>query len=605
MSFRHRLALFLVVTLIGVQALTAILAYGVVRRNLVQQATEELEAAIGAFARQLDVYSQSLVDDVTVLSLDYGLRSAVAEADAATTLSVLTNHGRRIGASRMILVDLEGNITTDTTNYGAMGTRFPFSGLLAEAAVEDQAVALAALDGEIYWIVVAPVKAPVPIAFIAAGVPIDGPLLARIGSLSATPHSLSLATVDERGSWTLVDNSGNAAPPLPEIEQIPAENAILATEDGDRLAMTSRLPTAENSAPVFAILDYPLDELLSGYRAILAPFLVVLAGALAIALFGAMLIARSVSKPLEALAGAAQRIASGDYRSVPEIRRRDEIGELSRALENMSQSIAERENALMGAVASLEIARDEAVRANEAKTQFLSNMSHELRTPLNAILGFAEMIRDEAIGPVGRKQYAEYAAHIHESGENLLAQLTAMLDLAESAAGKMVLSRETVTIYAMLRAIIEALAPMAAKAGVRVQIEPRIAELPPIEADTEKLRQSLANLVHNAIKFSPGGGRVGIDGAVKGNSLVLRVSDHGSGIPADDIPVVTRPFHRRRTAFDGTHQGAGIGLPFAKTVIELHGGELEIESTLDVGTTIVVRLPLAGAKASRNIEDAA
>ncbi len=592
MGFRQRLSLFLVATLIGLQALTAILAYGVVRRNLIDQATSELEGATAAFTRQLDLLSQNVSDDVTVLSLDYALRSAVAENDVATTLSVLGNHGRRVGATRMLLVDLEGNISVDTTRYDVVGTKFPFSELLVEAAAQDRGTALAVLDGGIYWVVVVPVRAPVPIAFIAAGIPVDAPLLEQIRGLSATPHLLSLASVDERGAWTLVGQTGGAMLHLPRADEILNSNAITTAEYGDRLTVTTRLATAGNSAPIIAILDYPISELLGAYWAVLVPILVVFAGALAIGLLGVGLIARSVARPLEALAGAARRIASGDYKALSEIHRKDEIGDLSRALDTMSEAIAERETSLMSAVSSLELARDEAVKANEAKSRFLSNMSHELRTPLNAILGFSEMIRGEVLGPVGKSQYADYARDIHESGKHLLAQLTAMLNLADASAGKTTLKRERITPGKILLSIVDALSPMAAKADISLSVGSGISGLPEIEGDMPKLRQSFMNLVHNAIKFSPSGGSVKVHGTVEGDFLVLCISDQGAGIAEEELPTVTRPFHRQRKAFDGTHQGAGIGLPFAKTIVELHGGELEIDSVVGEGTTVTVRLPL-------------
>ncbi len=600
MGFRQRLALFLVATLVGVQALTAILAYSVIRSNLVDQETRELEGATAAFTRRLDLLSQNVADDVTVLSLDYALRSAVAEHDIATTLSVLDNHGRRVGATRMLLVDLEGNISADTTRYNALGTQFPFPGLLRDAAVQYQGTALAVLDGAIYWVVVVPVKAPVPIAFIAAGIPVDAPLLDRLRSLSATPHSLALASVDERGAWTLVGQSVGSMPRLPQTDEIPAGNGIVTEENGDSLVVTTRLVTAENSAPIIAILDYPMSELLGVYWAVLVPVLAVFAVALAVGLFGAALIARSVSRPLEALAGSARRIASGDYSVLPEIRRKDEIGDLSRALENMSESIAERETSLLSAVSSLEIARDEAVGANEAKAQFLSNMSHELRTSLNAILGFSGMIQGEVLGPVGTQQYADYAGSIHESGEHLLVQLTAMLSLVDASAGKTTLARERIAPGTMLLSIAETLLPVAAKADISLSVGEDISALPEIEGDTSKLRQSLMNLVHNAIKFSPSGGTVEILGEVNSQTLLLRISDQGKGIAADELRTITQPFSRQRKAFDGTHQGAGIGLPFAKTIIELHGGELEIDSALGEGTTVTVKLLLpSGAQIHR------
>ncbi len=173
----------------------------------------------------------------------------------------------------------------------------------------------------------------------------------------------------------------------------------------DFLTVTAPLKTAHASAPIFAVLDYPMDEMLAPYRAIALPLLFVSLGVLALALFGAMLIVNSFSQPLEELAAAARRIAGGDYTPPARLKQRDEIGHLGDALINMTCSIAEREAALTSAIGALEVARNAAVRANEAKSQFLANMSHELRTPLNAIVGFSEMLHGVVLGPIGNKRY--------------------------------------------------------------------------------------------------------------------------------------------------------------------------------------------------------
>jgi len=167
LSFRQRLALLFIVTLIAVQGLTALFAYGVVRANLVEQGKDRLEATTQVFMRQLNVLSERVSDDVEILSLDYALRKAVAEDDRDTALSALKNHGNRVGATRMSIVALDGRITTDTASEAARGTAFPFPDLLDAAVADNKGTALAVFDGVIYWIVVVPVRAPDPVAFIA------------------------------------------------------------------------------------------------------------------------------------------------------------------------------------------------------------------------------------------------------------------------------------------------------------------------------------------------------------------------------------------------------------------------------------------------------
>jgi two-component system cell cycle sensor histidine kinase PleC len=220
-------------------------------------------------------------------------------------------------------------------------------------------------------------------------------------------------------------------------------------------------------------------------------------------------------------------------------------------------------------------------------------MSHELRTPLNAIIGFSEMICRQMMGPINIPRYAEYAQHVHDSGTHLLVQVQELLDLSEAADGKLAVERERLKPGGLLSAGIEGLVPAAAKAGVKLQVLGDPASWPTIDADAEKLQQSFANLIDNAIKFTPKGGSVTISGQIAGQSLQIKVADTGIGIRAEDLPLVVRPFHRRKPAFDASHQGAGLGLPFAKTIIELHGGKLTIDSTEGAGTTITVELPLA------------
>jgi signal transduction histidine kinase len=596
LTFRQRLALLMIGTLIAVQALTALLAYGLVRSNLVEQGKRELAATTSVFMRQLNVLSERVSDDVQVLSLDYALRKAVAENDRNTAFSALRNHGNRIGASRMLLMGLDGNITIDTTNANYSGSAFPYPDLLDSAANDNQGTALAVLDGAIYWIVVVPVRAPDPIAFIAACVPVDDALLERLRQLSSVPQSLALATLGPKDNWSIVTKTAGYTPSasLPSPTALPPQNTIIATEQsGDRVAMTARLATAESSAPVIAILDYPLEEALAPYKAVIVPMLLVLLGALVLALFGVMVIARGMAHPLEVLAATAQRIAKGDYSGVPPTKRRDEIGELSSALNNMTRSIAERENALRDAVNSVEAARNDAVKANEAKSQFLSNMSHELRTPLNAILGFSEMLHKQIMGPLGMQRYVDYARHIHESGAHLLVQVEEMLDLSQAADGRLAITPQRLKPSGLLSASLETLGPVASHASVKLSVIGDPVSWPAINADPAKLQQSLTNIIHNAIKFTLAGGSVTISGEKIGAALKITIKDTGIGIRPEDLALVVQPFHRQRPAYDSRYQGVGLGLPFAKTIIELHGGKLAIDSTQGAGTTVTIELPLA------------
>ena len=594
MGFRHRLALFLVVTLVSVQALTAFLAYSYLHSSLVARTKSELAAATGVFMRHLNVLSERATDDVEVLSLDYALRQAIAQNDYHTEISALRNHGHRVGAARMMLIGLDGSIKADTGAAISAHAPFTYAGLLDDAASNGQRTALVAVNGRIDWIVIVPVRAPVTIAFIAAFIPVDDALLDKVQAITSQPHSVLLATRrDER--WLAVARSG-ATPGialLPSAHFLSGRHSAVSRSGGhEYLSETASLETAPGSAPVAVLLGYSLDQAMAPYRALLLRTLVIILLSLIPAALIAMFIAGGVSRPIEQLAANARRIDSGDYAAPEPLPQKDELGDLSHALIAMTHSIAEREAALTTAVASLEVARSDAVRANEAKSQFLANMSHELRTPLNAIVGFGEMLHQQVLGPLGVARYGEYARDICESGQKLLALVSRMLDLADMEKGKLEIAHAPFSAAAVLQQSIAVTRALAVQAGVELTARVESASWPDLTGDSEKLREALSGIFHNGVKFTPAGGTLDISAERSGSEILIRVVDSGVGMSPEDVAVVTQPFHRLRSALDGLHQGAGLGLPFAKAIAELHGGRLDISSNPGIGTVVEIRLPL-------------
>jgi signal transduction histidine kinase len=599
MSFRHRLALFLIATLVVVQGLTAVFAYAYLRSSIVEKAKVELAASARVFIRELSLLSEGAADDVKVLSLDYALRQAIAQHDYETEISALRNHGMRVKAARMMLVGLDGAIAADTGSQGATGNAFAHPDLLNDAAQSDESTALVTLGDRVYWIVVTPVRAPVPIAFIAAFIPVDSGLLDKLAQIASTPRSLALATMASPGHWKIAARTANgpATIPVAGLARSAFDTAMLSSEHGkEYLTVATRLDSAQSSAPIVAILGYPLNDALAPYWSMIWPMLAMMVAALLAALAGAMIIVRSVSRPLESLAGTARQIAAGDYTPPPRLDQEDEIGQLSEALGQMARSIADREAALTSALGAADVARDAAERANQAKSHFLANMSHELRTPLNAITGFSEMLHQQVLGPIGVARYGEYARDICDSAHHLLGLVSRMLELSEAESGRLVIAHEPFAPAAILQQCSAVARPLAEKAGIALSLHIAIDPDVQIAGDAPKLRQAFASLIQNAIKFTPSDGHVSISGAVEGGVLKVQIADTGIGMTPEDIAVVTRPFHRLRAALDGNHQGAGLGLPYAKTIVDLHGGTLRIASTPGEGTRVLIGLPLAAAK---------
>ena len=594
MGFRYRLALFLVVTLVAVQSLTAAVAYFYLRHNLVARAKHDLTAEMRVFTYQLEFLSERVTDAVKVSSLDYALRAAIAQHDQNTELSALRNHAQRIGATRMMLVALDGSVEIDTGAPRNRGGAFPFPALLETAAAEDEASGLATVDDGVYWVVAVPVRAPVAIGSIAAFIPVDNTLLAKLRSMAAAPGAVVLATrAAQHGSWQVAAAIGTT--PRVQLPNAPPAASGVSNETVNEghhdIMVAARLQTTKGSAPVVAVLTYSLDEALSAYRSLILPLLAIFTIALIAATTGAMLVVRGMSRPLELLAGSARRIAAGDYSDPPAFHQRDEIGHLAQALTTMTRSIAEREAALRHAVESAEFAEKEAVRANEAKSQFLANMSHELRTPLNAIVGFSEMLEGQVLGPIGVLRYLDYAHDIRASGGQLLGQIERMLDLAEIEADRLTLSSTIVDPTDLLGQALDSVRSFAQRQCVSLIADrPKNAMLR-MNGDPARLRQAFTNVIHNAIKFAAPNGKVYVRAAAQNAQLAIRIVDDGIGMPQDLLESVVRPFHRLRSALDGVHQGAGLGLPFAKAIIELHGGSLKLESEVGGGTTVSIELP--------------
>ena len=249
------------------------------------------------------------------------------------------------------------------------------------------------------------------------------------------------------------------------------------------------------------------------------------------------------------------------------------------------QKAVEAKNALVSE------ALTEAVRANKSKSEFLATMSHELRTPLNAIIGFSDIIQRQLFGSVGSSKYLEYAGDINESGSHLLAIINDILDLARAESGKLDLNEREFDLTDTLEACDRMCRGRAEANNLKLIFFGGQTEIH-IVADERLLLQIVANIVANAVKFTPEGGvvRLHVSANVQ-NGILIKVSDTGIGIAPENIERVLRPFEQVETSYSRRHSGSGLGLPYAKRLTELHGGELKIESELGKGTTVSITLP--------------
>jgi two-component system, cell cycle sensor histidine kinase DivJ len=240
---------------------------------------------------------------------------------------------------------------------------------------------------------------------------------------------------------------------------------------------------------------------------------------------------------------------------------------------------------------ALDLARTAAEQADASKTRFLATMSHELRTPLNAIIGFSEMIVQEDVLMVDAARRKEYAQLINDSGQHLLSVVNGILDMSKMESGNFEISPEP---FAPRPALLNCCNLLALKARDNaIDLVSRVPQdLPVMTGDPRAFKQIVLNLVSNAIKFTERGGTVTVSAGVEGSRLMLRVTDTGVGIAADDLKRIGDPFFQAGKTYQRRHEGTGLGLSIVKSLVGLHAGEIILQSRIDEGTTVTVALPL-------------
>jgi two-component system cell cycle sensor histidine kinase PleC len=241
---------------------------------------------------------------------------------------------------------------------------------------------------------------------------------------------------------------------------------------------------------------------------------------------------------------------------------------------------------------SLRRAKREAEAANASKTRFLANMSHELRTPLNAIIGFSEIISGQFFGALGNARYLDYSSDILRSGRHLLAVINDVLDLSKSEAGKMVLAARETDMRDVLKDCITMIREQCAEAGLTLSVT-GIDHALPMTGDAAKLRQIFLNLLSNAIKFTEKGGRISLDACSTADSIAVTVADTGIGMDPEDVEIAFQPFSQVDNRLERRYEGTGLGLPLTKALVDLHKGNIVIDSARGRGTRITVSFPRA------------
>jgi len=240
--------------------------------------------------------------------------------------------------------------------------------------------------------------------------------------------------------------------------------------------------------------------------------------------------------------------------------------------------------------------RDDALSDAAAKTEYLASVSHEIRTPLNAIIGFSEVMKARLFGPLPAR-YAEYADLIHESGRHLLDLIGDVLDMSKIEADRYELTMDRFDAGEVVGICTKLLRQRAEDSGITLETDVPDSAIA-VEADRKALRQILLNLLSNAIKFTPPGGAVVAMARREADDLIIAVGDSGVGIAPEEVRELGQRFHQASNSSESNERGSGLGLSLVRSLAELHGGTMDIESRINEGTTVTVRLPVIDATAS-------
>ena len=294
--------------------------------------------------------------------------------------------------------------------------------------------------------------------------------------------------------------------------------------------------------------------------------------------------------PLQRITQSMRTVIDGNLgHAIPFGDRPDEIGQFARTLQRFRDGAVEKQE-LQAELLRNQVAKEIAETANRVKSEFLATMSHELRTPLNAIIGFSEVIKSESFGP-GLPRYREYATDIHNAGRHLLSVINDILDFTKAEAGKLELRAEQVDLSDVIEETVCIVRQLAVDRGLQLNID--IGPLPLMMLDRLRLKQVILNLLSNALKFTNSGGSVWVEARQNAaGCVVVCVRDTGIGIAPDMISLVFEPFRQIDSALARKYEGTGLGLSLVKTLVELHGGAVTIESGLERGTAVSFTLPL-------------
>ncbi|MDQ4080792.1 MAG: HAMP domain-containing histidine kinase, partial [Gemmatimonadota bacterium] len=382
--------------------------------------------------------------------------------------------------------------------------------------------------------------------------------------------------------WTLAPG----APATPPTDRDTSDGRLTYVRDGDRKMARE---AAIDGTPWIFVLEEPLSSVYARPRATVTRLALLSVALMALGAALSWFISRSITSPLNSLTVAVEAIAKGDYGRRVTVQGRDEIARLGGAFNQMAAEIAESRRALEERVQDARRAREEAEAANRAKSDFLAVMSHELRTPLNAISGYAQLLEMGIHGPLTEAQL-DAIGRINRSGGHLLSLINDVLNFAKIDAGQVEFAVTDVAVDGVIAELETLVAPQVQAKEMAFENVGCNGDLA-VRADRDKLRQILLNLVSNAIKFTPEGGKIVVECAGDAETVQIRVRDTGVGIPEDRFRSIFEPFVQAGRALNRPDEGVGLGLAISRDLARAMGGDVTVESVVGRGSVFAVSLP--------------